>query len=542
MRRKGLWYAGVCVGFLCLFSRTAVSARAQEAPLQSSSPGIEPGAQVVVSQDLLQKLEAQVRHFAAELEEVRADQAGEHLEIAELRRQLAASNAKLAALADSPGPDTAAAAASRSATNPPTPTEGTRADAGYPPDPLAGLQEDLQLANSKINEQSQTKVESGSKYRLRFSGIVLLNLFSNRGSVDNLDFPQFATPANSLAIDSPNAFGGTLRQSQVRLQSFGPDIAGAHTSADLKFDFAGGFPQSPNGSLMGIARLRTGTVRFDWTNTSIVAGQDALFFAPLAPTSLASLAIPALSYSGDLWGWTPQLRVEQRFHLSESSNLLLQGGVLESLTGDVPGAQDTRTPTWGEESNEPAYAARLAWTRRIYGQDMTVGAGGYYGRQSWGFRRNVNSWISTADLLLPLGSEFEFSGEFYRGKAVGGLGGGIGQTALWQGSFIDPATTIYGLDSLGGWVQLKFKPAPKFQVNAALGEDSPFASELRRWGGNPIYDNFSFSRNLTPFVNFIYQPRSDIAFSIEYRRLETTILDAGNKVANQVNFSVGYLF
>jgi hypothetical protein len=540
MQRKDLWDAGVCVGIL-LFSLTVVSARAQQAPTQSSTREIAQGTNVVVPREVLEKLQAQIQHFAVELKEVRTDQAGERLELAELRRQLTESNAKLAALANSPGPDAVAPIESRS-TNSANSPQGSRANSDYGSDALAGLQEDIQLANSKINEQSQTKVESGSKYRLRFSGIVLLNLFSSRGSVDNLDFPQFATPALSPAIDSPNAFGGTLRQSQVRVQSFGPDIAGAHTSADLKFDFAGGFPQSPNGSLMGIARLRTGTIRFDWTDTSIVAGQDSLFFAPLVPTSLASLALPALSYSGNLWGWTPQVRVEQRFNISESSKLLVQGGILQSLSGDVPNGQYARTPTWGEESNEPAYAARVAWTRRTYGQDMTIGAGGYYGRQSWGFGRNVNSWISTADLLLPLGNEFEFAGEFYRGKAVGGLGGGVGQTALWRGSFMDPATAIYGLDSLGGWVQLKFKPVPKFQVDAALGEDAPFASELRRWGGNPIYDNFSFSRNLTPFVNFIYQPRSDVAFSIEYRRLDTTILDGGSKVANQISFSVGYLF
>ena len=39
---------------------------------------------------------------------------------------------------------------------------------------------------------------------------------------------------------------------------------------------------------MGVLRLRTGIVRFDWADTSIVAGQDSLFFAPLVPTSLAT--------------------------------------------------------------------------------------------------------------------------------------------------------------------------------------------------------------------------------------------------------------
>jgi len=108
---------------------------------------------------------------------------------------------------------------------------------------VAKLEDDQQLTDSKVTDQYQTKVESGSKYRLRLSGIVLLNMFENRGNVDNQDFPEIAAPQGP--IDSKSAFGGSLRQSQVELQGFGPDVAGAHTSAEIKFDFAGGFPETP---------------------------------------------------------------------------------------------------------------------------------------------------------------------------------------------------------------------------------------------------------------------------------------------------------
>src|SRR5437763_16233838 len=52
--------------------------------------------------------------------------------------------------------------------------------------PVEKLQEDQELLNAKIDEQYQTKVETASKYRVRLSGTVLVNLFSNRGSVDNI--------------------------------------------------------------------------------------------------------------------------------------------------------------------------------------------------------------------------------------------------------------------------------------------------------------------------------------------------------------------
>ena len=228
--------------------------------------------------ELIATLQTEVRNLNSELQKVRVDQAATRSEVSELRRALTESTTKPALSAGPPAGATNVATASPSAApvNAGNAPMDVQANPEYPGDVVSSLQEDLQLANSKINEQSQTKVESGSKYRLRLSGIVLLNLFSNKGIVDNLDFPQLVMPPESPALDSPNAFGGTLRQSQIRLQTFGPDIAGAHTSADLKFDFAGGFPEAPNGAVMGMARLRTGTIRFDWTNTSIVAGQDSL--------------------------------------------------------------------------------------------------------------------------------------------------------------------------------------------------------------------------------------------------------------------------
>lgn len=56
----------------------------------------------------------------------------------------------------------------------------------------ARLDEEYQLLSGKVDDQYQTKVESASKYRLRVSGIVLLNLFSNQGVVDNIDLPMLA--------------------------------------------------------------------------------------------------------------------------------------------------------------------------------------------------------------------------------------------------------------------------------------------------------------------------------------------------------------
>lgn len=405
---------------------------------------------------------------------------------------------------------------------------------------ISSVEENLELANAKIKEQSQTKIESSSKYRVRLSGLALFNLFTNRGVVDNQDVPQIALHSGTL--DTAGTFGGSVRQSQIGLEAFGPEVAGAKTSAEVRFDFAGGFPQAPNGNLTGLARLRTGTVRFDWSNTSIVAGQDYLFFSPLTPTSYASLAIPAFSYSGNLWGWTPQVRVEHRFQVSEASSVSVQAGILETLSGDTPDFAYERTSTWGEKSGGPGFAGRVAWSHTAFGQNIVAGLGGYYGREGWGLGRSVDSWAGTLDLTVPFGRFVEFTGQFYRGRAVGGLGGAIGQSVLWNGQLTDPGTDVYGLESMGGWAQLKLKPTAKFEVNGAFGDDSPFSSGLREFSANPIYANSLRSKNLTTLANFIYRPRSDLIFSIEYKHLKTFTLDSNANSANNINLIVGYIF
>lgn len=525
------------VTLLCISFLLCIPAAAQEAERQSASADTASTQKVDLQSlaALVTQLQEQVKGLNSQVNDLRSQQQSTQSESAELRKELESAKSQLASLSG--------ATPARS-TTPPTMVAASPDVPAAPQssmeDRLSRIEESQQLTDSRVAEQSQTKVESSSKYRVRLSGLVLLNMFANRGSVDNQDFPEIAEPRGLLS--SGGTFGGSLRQSQIGLQAFGPDIAGAHTSADIKFDFAGGFPNTPNGFTAGIARLRTGTIRLDWTNTSVIAGQDTLFIAPLTPTSLASIATPALSYSGNLWAWTPQIRVEHRFVLSDSSSLLLQGGILDSLSGDLPQNDYTHPPTWGENSGQPAYAARIAWSHRVFGQNLTAGVGGYWGRQTWGFGRNVDGWANTFDLLLPLGKYLEFSGQFYRGSALGGLGGGIGQSVLWNGLLFDPGTTIHGLDSMGGWAQLKIKPAAKFEINAAFGDDNPFASQLREYNGNTGYYGALLNKNLSPFINFIYQPRSDVIFSLEYRRLKTFTLDSNPNAANQVNLGIGYIF
>jgi hypothetical protein len=475
----------------------------------------------------VRELQEEVRELRTAVVELRQEAGQYHAETEQLRRELQATHNSAAVSETGGGTAEGAGAGSN-----PTPASSLE-------ERVASLEESSQLLSSKVEDQYQTKVESASKYRMRLSGIVLLNLFANHGIVDNQDFPTWAIP--SFPNVSGQTFGASLRQSEIGLEVFGPRLAGAKTTGNLQVDFSGGFTDTPDGVNFGLVRLRIASLRLDWRNTAIVGGQDSAFISPLSPTSFASLAVPALGYAGNLWGWIPQVRIEHRFDLSEGQNITVQGGIMDNVTGELPNSMFERLPQAGESSGQPAYGARVAWTRNIFGRPLTLGTAGYYSRQNWGFNNRVDGWAGMTDWSLPLGGRVSLTGEFYRGRALGGLGGGIGRSVLFSGN-PNPFAQLRALNSVGGWSQLKIKASSKLEFNAAFGVDSAFADDVRAFPLSPSYFGASLLENRSGLVNFIYRPRSDLLFSGEYRHLRTFDVDAGTPSAEQVNLMMGILF
>jgi hypothetical protein len=333
-----------------------------------------------------------------------------------------------------------------------------------------------------------------------------------------------------------------LRQSEIGLELFGPTLAGAKSSASVQFDFAGGFPATNNGVNFGIARMQTASLRLDWKDTSVIGGQDSLFISPLSPTSFASLAIPAFAYAGNLWGWTPQLRIEHRFDLPNQQMVTLQGGILDNLDWEPPYNSFYRSAQSGEYSGQPAYALRTAWSQPLFDHPLSFAMAGYYGRQNWSWGRFVDAWAGLADWQIPILRRLTLSGEFYRGRGVGGLGAGIGRAVLFGGNPYYASTSIRGLDSAGGWSQLKLQLTPKLELNGVFAEDNAFVNNIRGFAVDA--NNFStiLGRNHGTLENLVYRPRSDLLLSAEFRRLHTFPVYSSASATNQINLAMGILF
>jgi hypothetical protein len=492
-------------------------------------------------------LQQELRQLRALVDDMRAENAQSRAEMLQLRQELQ-STRNLLEHTIQPSSDGAVASSplgSPVASVPITIQTSQQDEAVSKPvsgleDRVQKLEETTSLLGSKVDEQFQTKVETASKYRVRLSGIVLMNAFRNVGTSDNMDFPNYAQPP--LVGTSQTNAGATLRQSQVGLEIFGPTVAGAKTSADIRFDFAGGFPATGNGVNFGIVRLQTGSLRFEWEHTSVIAGQDSLFLSPLSPTSFASLAIPTFADAGNLWGWIPQLRVEHRFDLSDRQTLTVQAGILDNLSWEPPFNSYFRYPQSGEQSGQPAYGVRTAWSQVVFDHPLSFGVGGYYSRQDWSWNRYVDGWAGMLDWNVPLIPRLILSGEFYRGRGAGALGAGISRPVIFGGAPFDPATPIRGLDSAGGWSQLKFQLTSKLELNGVFAEDNAFARDIRGFATDQNNFDTILGRNHGLLGNIVYRPRSDLLFAAEFRRLHSFPVYSDSRVTNQVNLAMGILF
>lgn len=402
------------------------------------------------------------------------------------------------------------------------------------------LEEERELLASQLSALEQAKVESGSKYRVRLFGLALMQLVSTRGAVDNIDLPILAV--ESVPGDSGGNVSAAVRQSFIGLAVFGPTLWGMDTSGDLRLDFFGGFPAANDGLSAPGLRLRTMALSLEGKTLSIRAGQEAPFFSPLSPTSLAATAYPALSSAGNIWSWTPQVYMERRFERSDDTTLTLRAGMLDALTGELPAGEYTRLATAGERSRAPASATRIGWRRRHEERVTSAGAGVYYSRQNWGFDRVVNAWAVTGDWEVPLSNTVSLSGELYEGQAIGGLGGGAHSSVLFDGPPTDAASTVHPLRSVGGWAQAKVSLTPRLDINVAAGVDRskprPFQGLLQP----PRDEAPSASRNASGFLNAIYQARSNLFFSVEYRRLWTRRFDGRAWLADHLNFGGAIAF
>ena len=396
------------------------------------------------------------------------------------------------------------------------------------------LKDETEILQAEVNQHEQSKVESMSKFPVRVYGMVLFTTYANDGKVDNQIAPAAAFPrTNGIAN---NSFGASLSQTILGVSAYGPTLWGAKSSGDVEMDFFNGVYGVANTPTIN-ARFRTGHFGLDWENTSATVEVDAPLISPRSPTSYATVGEPALSWSGNLWNWLPQFRVEQRLPVSATSHVGLEFGLIDpsySLPGQPAGYTSLI-------SARPGYESRVSYNWKRGDDVYGIGAGAYYSWSRYPAEQTIDSWAFTADWNLPLQRWALLSGELYHGSGIGDLGGGGFKDAIQQAS---NNNYYVGLGAEGGWSQLKLRGGRQFEGNFAIGQDTAYGNHVRQGVVPPAgtMPYWSVARNRSIMENFIYRPRTYLLFSLEHRNIETWQAVTPSNRAQVWTLSAGYLF
>jgi hypothetical protein len=465
----------------------------------------------------------------------------------ESQRQLSDIQLQLNTLQASVAGPKSAAEPTRDASAPPRlPSDATSSNTSSD---IEAIRERQDVQQAEIDTHEQTKVESESKYPVKITGLLVLNGFVNTRAVDMPSTP-------TVAISGSGETGATLRQTVLGFDARGPHLFGAQSYANLRVDFDGN-PQanSSAGSFAGsygtnstLLRLRTARAALRWDNTEAFFSLDRPLLSPDTPTSLTAVAEPAFAWSGNLWAWSPQLGLTYNVEAGGSRALQLQAALIDP--GDAPvyatlpsTPADTLVASTAERSRWPGAEARIALIGSKSEEDGAhLGVGGYFSRRLTPTGEPFNAWAGTLDARMKLPLRFQFTGSFYRGAALGGLGAGAYKDFVYRTSTQPPGYYYHPLDDVGGWVQLKEKVNERFEINAAVGLDNAFASQLRHYDvpNGTAYQNLA--RNLTYTGNVIYSPSAYLLFSLEYRHLESTPIAGDPTGSNIMGIAAGYKF
>jgi hypothetical protein len=476
------------------------------APLQAQQrpDGAETAPGIAELEKHMDEMGARIDSMREELIDSRTEMRAMRAELAELRRELGEKNANET--------DTAVSALRSS---------------------VEQLQETSDVLQAEVKQHDQTKVETASKFPMRVSGSVLFTSLSNSGTTDDIDVPIVALPPQHN--ESQGSFSATARQTILGLDATGPHFGSASSSAALSVDFFGGIPYADTATAAGLLRLRTAHATLAWPDRALTVAFDRPILSPREPTSWITLGEPALAWSGNLWTWSPQFEYSQNLSRRWTGELAL----IDPAAPGTFGATGLRTPDSAEKSRQPGYEAHLGNEIATGRRKIEWGAGGYYSRHTYPYDYHLDAWAATTDWRLQPTSQLEISGTFYRGRGIGGLGGG----AFKDYAPYDNYTQRRGLDDEGGWGQVKWRFSPVVEANVAAGEDNAFAGELHGSDYATEPDAYqSLARNLTGYGNFIYRPRTYLLFSAEYRQIRSWPIVGSANDNHIFGLAAGYLF
>jgi hypothetical protein len=200
-----------------------------------------------------------------------------------------------------------------------------------------------------------------------------------------------------------------------------------------------------------------------------------------------------------------------------------------------------------EASRRPGVEGRVSWradgSSTATPHPFVLGIGAYSSSQYYNSTTSIHSWAITADWQLPLFKRFQITGEAYRGRALGGFGGGSYNDILTSVDAITGLPRSKGVEVVGGWSQMKLRINPTIEANAAFGLDNALSGNfyglILSFSTNPLQLN---ARNNSVIGNVIFRPKTYLILSPEYRRIQSWLYTGVPNTANIFTITAGYQF
>jgi hypothetical protein len=388
------------------------------------------------------------------------------------------------------------------------------------PTPQPSVSERLDVQENRTAELAQSKVEASQRFPVSLTGMLLFNAFENGKYGGGAQDATAAGPNRA-----PASSGGSLRQTVLGLKFNGPDLpGGGKASGSLYMDFFAG-TSAPFNNLL---HLRVATLDLAWKNTTISVGQDKPLISPREPSSLAQVGVSPLTAAGNLWIWQPQIRVEQRFALGDTSGFRAQAGVYET-SESYPG---TLPPIYSGtlEKARPGYEGRLEFFSGSGSRRIEI-APGFHFSTTHVDGASVPSKIASLDWLVRPLARVEFSGEFFRGQNVAGLGARQGFEII--PSFGGLPDTVIPVHSQGEWGQITLFPASRLSFHIYAGEQHDRATDL---APNSVNRNFVYAGNV------MYKLAPNVLAAFEASQARTQYLGSILRLNNHYDLALAYLF
>lgn len=275
-----------------------------------------------------------------------------------------------------------------------------------------------------------------------------------------------------------------------------------------------------------VLRLRLAYVEIEKGSLRILAGQNWDVISPIVPSYNSETAMWNGGNTGDR---RPQFRVtyEPRFGKGRLSLAAAIGasGAVDGQDLDGDGFSD------GESSGAPTKQFRIGYSLPLKKSILSFGvwahdASQQLNRSEIAGRGKFKSSLVGMDFNAPVSKRVTVRGEFWTGKGLSDVRGGIGQSVNAQ--------TGQVIASSGGWTEALFRVNSHYTAGVGTSLDNPRSSDITTAGGR--------TRNQVYYVTNRFHVGNGLMLGFDYGRWETRYKELPKGANNRFNLFVQQSF